>query len=132
MGGLGEPLLHTQGLLFSPRLPLECGVHPLSCKVGAVFFSTLGKTVGECSSLFACILYRRIIKGWSYQMQFPIRCAGLGALLIKRTDNTACYMMMIRVCCRMTNCSDNEGIRLHTSDGTKEYTTNTVIYNCKE
>lgn len=69
---------------------------------------------------------------WSYQMHFPVRCAGLGALLIKRTDNTACYMMMNRVCCRMTNCNDNEGIRLHTSDDTKEYTTIMVIYNCKE
>jgi hypothetical protein len=61
-------------------------------------------------------------------MHFPIRCAGLGALLIKRTDNTACYMMMNRVCCRMTNCNDNEGIRLRTSDDTKEYTTIMVIY----
>jgi hypothetical protein len=62
----------------------------------------------------------------------PHTLCWLGAQLIKRTDNTACYMMMNRVCCRMTNCNDNEGIRLHTSDDNKEYTTNTVIYNCKE
>lgn len=125
MGSLGEPLLHTQELfVFPTSSSRNVGSTQSDVRwVPGVFF-TLGKTVGECSSLFTCVLYRRIIKGWSYQMQFPIRCIGLGALLIKRTDNTACYMMMNRLCCRMTNCNDNEGIRLHTSYDTKEYTTN--------
>jgi len=130
------PVAYVGTSVFPASSNRNVGSTQSDVRVGAGgFFFTLGKMVGECSSLFTCILCRRVIKGWRYQMHFPpIHCAGLGALLIKRTDNTAYYMMMKnRVCWRMTNCNDNEGIQLHTSGDTKEHTINMVmIYNCKE